>query len=120
MLYTDTSQIFLLFTIVTDHQPLLGRWSLELDPYDWVNMHKSGARQTNVDGLSCRPDPNALQMVYDVPGATHTLVDTGTQMPKPDGPGDVCAIDTPTTTPATDLSSNPRYPPDLQAPTDQA
>ena len=123
------------FTIVTDHRPLLGlrrlsidndrtgrrsRWALELDPYDWVIVHKSGAQHTNADALSRRPDPYAVQMDCDAPGATHTLVDTGTQTVMNNDPGAVCTVDTPTTSPAADLSSRLRSPPDPQAPTDQA
>lgn len=70
------------FTIVTDHKPLLGlrrlpidndrtgrrsRWALELDPYDWVIMHKSGVQHTNADALS------------RCPVAPVTLVSSGTQ-----------------------------------------
>ena len=58
------------FSIVTDHRPLLGlrrmaldndptgrrcRWILELDPFDWVMVHKDGSRHTNADALSRRP-----------------------------------------------------------------
>lgn len=123
------------FTIVTDHRPLLGlrrlpidndrtgrrsRWALELDPYDWVIVHKSGAQHTNADALSRRPDPYAVQMDCDAPGAAHTLVNTGTQTVMENDPSAVCAVDTPATIPTTDLSSSPHSPPDLQTPTDQA
>lgn len=55
------------FTIVTDQRPLLGlwrvpidndrtgrrsRWALELDPYDWMIVHKSGAKHTNAVAVS--------------------------------------------------------------------
>ena len=58
------------FGIITDHRPLLGlrrmaidndptgrrcRWVLELDPFDWVMVHKDGARHKNADALSRRP-----------------------------------------------------------------
>ena len=58
------------FTIVTDHKPLVGlrklpvhndrtgrrsRWALELDPYDWLIIHRDGARHANADALSRRP-----------------------------------------------------------------
>eukprot|EP00064_Thunnus_orientalis_P024567 superscaffoldBa00010743_g24863 len=59
-------------------------------------------------------------MNCDAPGATHTLVNTGTQTVKDNDSSAVCAIDTPTTTPAADLSSSPRSSPDLQAHMDQA
>ncbi|KAK7922815.1 hypothetical protein WMY93_009717 [Mugilogobius chulae] len=61
------------FTIVTDHRPLLGlrnmtldndptgrrgRWILELDPFNWSIIHKDGSRHLNADALSRRPaDP---------------------------------------------------------------
>ena len=58
------------FTIVTDHKPLVGlrklpvhndrtgrrsRWALELDPYEWLIIHRDGARHANADALSRRP-----------------------------------------------------------------
>lgn len=60
------------FSIITDHRPLLGlrhmaidndptgrrsRWVLELDPFDWVMVHKDGSRHINADTLSRRPVP---------------------------------------------------------------
>ena len=88
------------FTIVTDHKPLLGlrrlpidndrtgrrsRWALELDPYDWVIVHKSGVLHTNADALSRCPE------------APVTLVSSGTQTL---GTADsvsasVCSVETP-------------------------
>ncbi|CAL8255357.1 unnamed protein product [Lota lota] len=59
-------------------------------------------------------------MDCDAPGASRTLVNTGTQMVMDNDPSAVCAIDTPTTTPAAGLSSGPHSPPNLQATTDQA
>ncbi|KAK3510443.1 hypothetical protein QTP70_006846 [Hemibagrus guttatus] len=58
------------FTIITDHRPLLairrlsiddptgrrGRWILELDPLNWVIVHKDGKQHKNADALSRRPD----------------------------------------------------------------
>lgn len=62
--------------IVTDHRPLLGlkkipidrdptgrraRWALELDVYDWVIKHRTGAKHTNADSLSrCPSQSNAI------------------------------------------------------------
>ncbi|KAL1260277.1 hypothetical protein QQF64_008104 [Cirrhinus molitorella] len=58
------------FTIVTDHKPLVGlrklnfdidptgrrgRWAMELDPYEWVIVHKDGKRHTNADAMSRIP-----------------------------------------------------------------
>ncbi|XP_057188755.1 interleukin-13 receptor subunit alpha-1 isoform X1 [Triplophysa rosa] len=58
------------FTIVTDHKPLVGlrklkfdidptgrrgRWAMELDPFDWVIVHKDGKRHTNADAMSRIP-----------------------------------------------------------------
>ncbi|KAG1940175.1 thy-1 membrane glycoprotein [Pimephales promelas] len=60
------------FTIITDHRPLLalrrmsidddptgrrGRWILELDPLNWVIVHKDGKQHKNADALSRRPEP---------------------------------------------------------------
>ena len=106
------------FTIVTDHRPLLGlrrlpidndrmgrrhRWALELDPYDWVIVHKSGSQHTNADS----------------PDATHTLVHTGTQTVMDNDPSSVCAIETPTSTmvptAAPGSSPSPHLPSDPQA-----
>ncbi len=58
------------FTIVTDHKPLVGlrklnfdidptgrrgRWAMELDPYEWLIIHKDGKRHTNADAMSRIP-----------------------------------------------------------------
>ncbi len=54
------------FTIVTDHKALVGlrklnfdidptgrrgRWAMELDPYEWLIIHKDGKRYTNADAM---------------------------------------------------------------------
>ncbi|KAK7906740.1 hypothetical protein WMY93_015352 [Mugilogobius chulae] len=86
------------FTIVTDHKPLLGlrrlpidndrtgrrsRWALELDPYDWVIVHKSGVKHTNADSLSRCP---VAPVITACSGAqTVDVVDSTS----------VCSIDTP-------------------------
>ncbi|KAK3510273.1 hypothetical protein QTP70_032592, partial [Hemibagrus guttatus] len=59
------------FNIITDHRPLIairclsidddptgrrGRWILELDPLNWVIVHKDGKQHKNADALSRRPD----------------------------------------------------------------
>lgn len=59
------------FTIITDHRPLLalrrmsieddptgrrGRWIMELDPLNWVIIHKEGNQHKNADALSRRPE----------------------------------------------------------------
>lgn len=123
------------FTIVTDHRPLLGLrrlpidndrtgrrscWALELDPYDWVIVHKSGTQHTNADALSRRPDPSTEQV--DCEGTARTLVSTGTQTTGGKATCAVCAIDTPspTTASAGDLSPGPHSPPDPPANADQA
>uniref|UniRef100_H3AIA3 Gypsy retrotransposon integrase-like protein 1 n=1 Tax=Latimeria chalumnae TaxID=7897 RepID=H3AIA3_LATCH len=59
------------FTIVTDHKPLLGlnndhtgrraRWALELDPYDWVDVHREGQNHLNADALSRRPSEITME-----------------------------------------------------------
>uniref|UniRef100_H3B522 Gypsy retrotransposon integrase-like protein 1 n=1 Tax=Latimeria chalumnae TaxID=7897 RepID=H3B522_LATCH len=56
------------FTTVTDHKPRLKkipidndrtghhtRWALELDPYDWVVVHRESQNHLNADALSHRP-----------------------------------------------------------------
>lgn len=53
------------------------RWALELDPYDWIIMHKSGAQHTSADTLLRRPghgselansaDPDAPYMPHHPP-----------------------------------------------------
>ncbi|KAI5085360.1 hypothetical protein C0J45_23144, partial [Silurus meridionalis] len=63
------------FTIITDQGPLLalwrmsidndptcrqGRWILELDPLNWVIVHKDGHCHGNVDALSRRPESSIL------------------------------------------------------------
>ncbi|KAI5610196.1 hypothetical protein C0J50_5549, partial [Silurus asotus] len=63
------------FTIITDHRPLLalrrmsidndptgrrGRWILELDPLNWVIVHKDGHCNGNADALSRRPESSSL------------------------------------------------------------
>lgn len=68
------------FTIITDHEFLLGlhgmsidkdptrrraRWILELDPFNWVIQHKDGQRHTNADALSRRPQDPEPGMVND-------------------------------------------------------
>lgn len=68
------------FTIVTDHQLLLSLHqlpidndktgcsrALELNPYDWVIVHKRGSQHTNADSLSRRPDLTAELMDSDAP-----------------------------------------------------
>lgn len=99
------------FTIVTDHKPLLGlrrlpidndrtgrrsRWALELDPYDWVIVHKSGVQHTNADALSRCPE---------VP---LNLVSSGTQTVDS---GAVCGVETqpeaPVEAPDPDLPAPP-------------
>lgn len=103
------------FTIVTDHWPLLGlrrlpidndstvrcsHWALELDPYDWVIMHKSGSQHTNADALSRRPDLRAelMDSPPESPDTAHTLVHTGTQTVMDNDPSVVCVIETPPST----------------------
>ena len=59
------------FIIITDHKPLVGlrkipidsdrtgrraRWALELDPFEWTVVHRTGLRHGNADALSRRPD----------------------------------------------------------------
>ncbi|KAL0157405.1 hypothetical protein M9458_048651, partial [Cirrhinus mrigala] len=66
------------FTIITDHRPLLAlrrmsidndptgrraRWILELDPLNWVIVHKDGHQHKNADALSCRPEESDMDMV---------------------------------------------------------
>jgi len=97
--------------IVMDHRPLLVLRQLPMDndktgvvsigPWSWTHtaVHKSGAQHNNADALSRRPDPDAMQIVCDAPGATHTLLNTGTQMGMDNGPSAVCTAETPPTLP---------------------
>ncbi|CAL8350264.1 unnamed protein product [Lota lota] len=95
-------------------------WALELDPYDWMIVHKSGAQHTNADALSRRADTYAVQMEFGCPWCHPNSGEHGySNGYGPQTPVLVCAVDTPTTTPATGLSSGPHSPSDLQAPTDQ-
>ncbi|KAK7895747.1 hypothetical protein WMY93_021072 [Mugilogobius chulae] len=96
------------FTIVTDHKPLLGlrrlpidndrtgrrsRWALELDPYDWVIVHKSGVKHTNADSLSRCP---VAPVITACSGAqTVDVVDSTS----------VCSIDTPLGNPRRQVQS---------------
>ncbi len=60
---------FVEFTIITDHKPLVGlrkmpiendptgrraRWAVEIDPLNWIIVHKAGKSHTNADALSRR------------------------------------------------------------------
>ena len=58
----------------TDPTGRRSRWVLELDPFNWVMVHKDRARHRNADALSRRPVPP------DSPGADmvapHTSVVT--------------------------------------------
>lgn len=87
--------------------------ALELDPYDWVIVHKRGSQHTNADSLSRRPDLSAELMDNDAPDSTHTLMHTGTQTVTDNDPT-VCDVDTPTMSPTVDHSSSPgpHLPPD--------
>ena len=134
-----------LCTIITDHRPLLGlRWlpidsertgrrsccALDLDPYDWVIVHKSGSQHTNMYALSCRPDLSAELVDNDAPDATSTLVHIGTQTGMDNDLNTVCARESPVhaTVPTADASPNPNsspspgppLPSDPQACVDQA
>ncbi len=66
------------FTIITDHKPLLdlrgmsidrdptgkrAGWILELDPFNWLIQHKDGRRNTNADALSQRPQESEPDVV---------------------------------------------------------
>lgn len=81
---------------------------MELDPYDWVIVHKRGSQHTNADSFSRRPDLSAELMDSDAPDSTHTLVHTGTQTVMDNGPN-VCDVETPipTMSPTVDHSSSP-------------
>ncbi|KAL0151982.1 hypothetical protein M9458_052700 [Cirrhinus mrigala] len=66
------------FTIITDHRPLLAlrkmsidddptgrrpRWILELDPLNWVIVHKDGHQHKNADALSRHPEESDTDVV---------------------------------------------------------
>ena len=123
------------FTIVTDHRPLLSlrrlqidndrtgrrsRWALELDPYNWEIIHKAGARHTNADALSRRPDPGAEDRDQDAAEERQTLVDAGTQTARIEEPTVVCAIETPLATPAAGVGPQATPLSVPSAPSDQA
>lgn len=127
------------FTIITDHQPLLGlqrlsidndrtgrrsRWALELDPYDWVIIHKSGAQHTNADALLRRPDPGVELTVGVDPDVKHSLMHACTRTTADEDPGTVCTIEAPVSTiaPTESPASAPSVcpPPDPQVAADQA
>ena len=42
------------------------RWALELDPYDWVIVHKSGSQHTNADTLLRQKFTKALNSTKGV------------------------------------------------------
>lgn len=63
-------------TIITDHKPLVGlkklpfdvdptgrraRWAVELDLYDWCVRHCKGAKHSNADTMSRRPQGEVVQ-----------------------------------------------------------
>lgn len=69
------------FTIITDHRPLLAlrrmsidddptgrraRWILELDPLNWVIVHKDGRHHKNADALSRRPETLEMNVAEDI------------------------------------------------------
>ncbi len=78
------------FTIITDHRPLLAlrrmsidddptgrraRWILELDPLNWVIVHKDGQHHKNADSLSRRPEtPDTKVADNNVKGALQVNV----------------------------------------------
>ncbi len=79
------------FTVVTDHKPLVGlrkllfqndrtgrrsRWALELNPSDWVIIHRDGKRHGNADALSRRPSSDAHP---------HSTTDKSSPLPIPTG-----------------------------------
>lgn len=108
------------FTVVTDHKPLVGlrkltvqndrtgrrsRWALELDPYDWLIIHRDGNRHANADALSRRPplpkeqDPPAPNLNVQPPlscqckpapppvcASIHTPIEKGPHAIPPSGP----------------------------------
>lgn len=81
------------FTIITDHKPLLGlrgmsidkhptgrraRWILELDPYNWIIQHMDGQRHTNADALSQRlqdPEPSVVKVTAREANAQVNTID---------------------------------------------
>ncbi|XP_041462201.1 uncharacterized protein LOC121413446 [Lytechinus variegatus] len=76
------------FTIITDHKPLVGltklsvghdagiatsrrsRWALELDTFDWIIVHREGAKHANADALSRIPSPSEHHCVATVSPAS--------------------------------------------------
>lgn len=100
------------FTIITDHKPLLGlrhipidndrtgrrsRWALELDPYDWVVVHKSGAKHNNADALSRRP---CVEDGSPDGGHSHDHMDVAVQTDFTHGPEVVCSLTSPIQSPS--------------------
>ncbi len=103
------------FTIITDHRPLLAlrrmsidddptgrraRWILELDPLNWVIVHKDGQHHKNADSLSRRPETPDTKVADDnvkgalqvnVVNSNQTGIDTAHSSEVKNLPGDATA-----------------------------
>uniref|UniRef100_A0AAV2J220 Gypsy retrotransposon integrase-like protein 1 n=1 Tax=Knipowitschia caucasica TaxID=637954 RepID=A0AAV2J220_KNICA len=79
------------------------RWGLELDPYDWIIVHKSGVQHTNADALSRCP----VSQIFMVSSETQTM-DMSTSVA-------VCGVEASTEAPLSAQASDscePSVPPD--------